>query len=128
MSDRLVTVATFSLPVEAHIAKTKLESEGIECFVADENIVSLNWLYSGAVGGIKLQVSEADYARAERILNVSPLDFGLKTEKSNPLACPRCHALKTRRLPLFRRLWRRLLRNDVDQECLACGSQWADEI
>ncbi|MDP6438554.1 MAG: hypothetical protein QGH74_02870 [Candidatus Brocadiia bacterium] len=49
--DRLVTIAAFSLPHEAHLARLRLEAEGIPCFVVDENIVAINWLYSNAARG-----------------------------------------------------------------------------
>ncbi|MGJ3255801.1 MAG: DUF2007 domain-containing protein [Alcanivorax sp.] len=47
----MITVARFSMPDEAHIAKSRLESEGIPAFVADEHTVGMNWLYSNAMGG-----------------------------------------------------------------------------
>jgi hypothetical protein len=68
MSDALTLIATFSHPFEAHLAKGKLESEGIEAFIADENIVGINWLYSNLVGGVKLKVREEDKERALKIL------------------------------------------------------------
>lgn len=88
--DRLVTIATFGLPVEAHIARSKLESEGIDAIVADDNIVSINWLYSSAVGGVKLQVPESQALRAREIL-----DAVTNTGKEGEvvlLPCPKCHA------------------------------------
>ena len=45
-----------------------LESEGIECFVKDEAITSAHPFLSNAVGGVKLQVRESHYKRAEEIL------------------------------------------------------------
>jgi len=68
MSDALILIATFSHPFEAHLAKGKLESEGIEAFIADENIVGINWLYSNLVGGVKLKVREEDRDRALKLL------------------------------------------------------------
>jgi hypothetical protein len=126
MSDRLVTVATFSLPFEVHLAKAKLESEGIECFVADENMVSLNWLYAGAIGGIKLRVSESDYLQAKKILNAEPLDFTLRGEDAAVLTCPRCHASKVRVLKAATVFWRQFFRRPkASHECLECGQAWS---
>ncbi|WP_444912317.1 putative signal transducing protein [Microbulbifer sp. PAAF003] len=65
----LVTVARFSFPYEAQIAKARLESEGIHAFIADEHTVNMQWLYSNAMGGIRLQVSERDLDEANKILN-----------------------------------------------------------
>jgi len=52
----LITVATFSFPHEAQIAKAKLDSEGIPAFIIDEHTINAQWLYSNALGGVKLQV------------------------------------------------------------------------
>ncbi len=67
--DKLVTVATFTDVIEAKIVQSMLESEGISCFVQDENIVGINWLYSAAVGGVKLKVREADRDEAAMLLS-----------------------------------------------------------
>ena len=68
MSEKLTIIASFSHPFEAHLAKGKLESEGIEAYIADENIVGINWLYSNLVGGVKLKVREDDRERALKSL------------------------------------------------------------
>ena len=52
----------------AHIALGRLHAEGIEAMLADENLVQTDWLYSIAVGGIKLQVDRQDAQRASQIL------------------------------------------------------------
>lgn len=69
---KLVTVARFDLMPLAHIAKGSLEAEGIPCHIADEHLVQTDWLYSIAVGGIKLQVDEEF---AERALAVLATDY-----------------------------------------------------
>ena len=57
------TIATFLQLQQAHFAKAKLESEGIEVFLKDELM-----LYSLAMGGITLQVEEHKAENAIRIL------------------------------------------------------------
>jgi hypothetical protein len=66
--DKLTTVITFTLPHDAHFAKGKLQSEGIEVFIKDELTAHVNHLYSGAIGGVKLQVRSIDVDAAHRIL------------------------------------------------------------
>jgi tetratricopeptide (TPR) repeat protein len=63
---QIVTVATFIHPVEANIAKTILDTEGIWSLIADENI---NRLYPLFQGGLRLQVRETDAERALELLN-----------------------------------------------------------
>src|SRR3569623_3432641 len=64
----LVTVATFDNMPAAHIAKGRLEIEGIPCWLKDEHLGQTDWLYNIAVGWIKLQVDAAHGMRARAIL------------------------------------------------------------
>ena len=68
MSDKLVTVATFSTLTEETIAKNKLEDAGLNIFLADSTTVQVAWHLSAAVGGIKLQVMDVDADRAVSLL------------------------------------------------------------
>jgi len=63
-----VTVLTASYPQQLWVIRTKLESEGIECFIKDELTVQSYNLYSNAVGGVKLQVLEEDVEQARKVL------------------------------------------------------------
>jgi tetratricopeptide (TPR) repeat protein len=85
----LVTIAKFSHPIEAHVAKTKLQASGVWSFLADEYTVRMNWLFSNTVGGVKLMVKAADVDIALEILNQEPYDPKLK--KSGP-QCPACES------------------------------------
>lgn len=64
----MIVVARFSFPHEAYIAKANLESAGIESFIADEHTVNTQWLYSNAIGGVRLMVAEEDLEDATEIL------------------------------------------------------------
>ncbi len=96
MSQQLVTVATFTQGIDAHLARLRLESEGIECVVADEHTVGANWLYSNAVGGVKLQVSTSDVERATGILSREPVfatpQVPESTEDDGDPRCPNCNS------------------------------------
>ena len=134
---RWVTVATFWTSAETHIARLKLESEGIECMIVDENLVATDWLWANALGGIKLQVPEEDLQRARELLTTRAQHI-LVAADGEPLfdgqaRCPRCGSddIYTQRfsrrmafisilllgapLPLLRRR----------QRCAACGFDWA---
>ncbi|UTW62172.1 DUF2007 domain-containing protein [bacterium SCSIO 12741] len=65
---RPVTIATFTYPSELAVIRARLESEGIECFAADELTVQVYNLMSNAMGGIRLQVDEKDAVRATELL------------------------------------------------------------
>ncbi|GAA4303175.1 DUF2007 domain-containing protein [Nibribacter koreensis] len=89
MKDELVTVSTYSSAIDAHLAKNKLESEGILAFLFDENMVSLNPLYNISIGGIKLKTLESDRAQAEAVLS-SLQDQPYTNEQNEVITCPQC--------------------------------------
>lgn len=85
------TIKTFDNFVDAHLLKAKLESEGITCFLFDENMVSLNPLYNVTIGGIKLNVQESDSKQALEIL--SEIENTLIVDDNNEvLKCPKCNS------------------------------------
>jgi Putative prokaryotic signal transducing protein len=65
----LVVLRAFRDMPEALLAKGRLQVSGIECFLADENMVRMDWFISNLLGGIKLMVQPADFSRASRILS-----------------------------------------------------------
>lgn len=65
-NDKLVTLNSYRSAINAHIDKTKLESEGIECFLENEG---MNWLYAGVVE-VNLKVNESDIKKAKEILEL----------------------------------------------------------
>ncbi len=64
--EKLVTICEFNQPAEAHIAKSKLESAGIECCIQDE---LGNLLYANAVCSVELQVKSSQLEQAKTILD-----------------------------------------------------------
>lgn len=66
MPDEMVTIARFNFPVEAQMARLRLESEGIEAFIAGNAISQM--VDPSGIYGIRLQVREEDAERAMAIL------------------------------------------------------------
>lgn len=66
--DKLVTVATFPLPQDAYVIRTRLEAEGIYSFLKDEFTVQTDNFLSNAIGGVKLQIRESEVERAIPLL------------------------------------------------------------
>jgi hypothetical protein len=71
----LTTIRKFRDLPDAILAKGLLESAGIECYLADENIVRLDWFISNAIGNMRLQVKLADAETAIEILDQPPTDI-----------------------------------------------------
>lgn len=87
----LILLKTLDDSISAHILKTRLESEGIPCFIHDENIVTLNPLYNFAVGGVKLMVNKSDLEKAIQVLK--DIDETPYTdEKDKEIRCPNCQS------------------------------------
>ena len=65
----MITIARYDFVTDAHIALGRLQAEGIEAQLADQHLVQTDWLYSIAVGGIRLLVPEEDEIRARHLLD-----------------------------------------------------------
>jgi hypothetical protein len=68
--DEITTLTHVSNSIEAHLMKGRLESCGIPCFIADDNMVSINPLYSNLIGGIRVRVRKFDLVEAREILGL----------------------------------------------------------
>lgn len=97
MSD-FVTITTYNDYLTANLDKQKLDEQGINCYLADENTITLQWTLKNALGGIKLRVPKQIADEAIRILNEKaeeiPTDFKLE-EKLNDIICPVCSSNNT---------------------------------
>jgi hypothetical protein len=80
-----ITVGWYLNPVEAQIAKSRLESEDIPAFLHSVNHSSMVWPITLALGGIQLQVPPSAVSRAKKILDIDEQD---KAEEVVP--CPGC--------------------------------------
>lgn len=99
-----VVVATFVSVGEAEAALSALEAAGIETFVGDENVVSVDWLYSQAIGGVKVVVAEQDLEAAREVLaSTAEPEETAATPEAAEVRCPRCGSKE-----FYRVEWRRL--------------------
>jgi Putative prokaryotic signal transducing protein len=70
-SGPLVMVRRFRDLPEAFVARSILDSAEIDSFLADENLVRIDWLYSNLIGGAKLMVRPEDFQEATALLDES---------------------------------------------------------
>jgi len=66
--DDFVTLTRCDQLVAAQLLCGRLDSEGIDCFIPDEHVANQTWHLSRAIGGIRVQVRQADLERAQQIL------------------------------------------------------------
>ena len=88
--EKFTFLRRFQYSSEAVIYQGKLESQGIEVYVRDNNIVDSNPLYSNAVGGVKLFVRTEDFDKANEILD--DVSLYAVDDENQPLKCPECGA------------------------------------
>lgn len=140
MSEDFVTVATFSQPVEAHLARSKLESEGITCFVSEELYNYGGWLFPSAQAKVKLKVPAAEAEMARNVLRPRPrlvVVAGTDNNRSDEdLICPRCRSFEVYYHHMNRRLGAIAIAflNVVGRSwkrkwiCKQCGYEWKDNL
>ncbi|MFV0606066.1 MAG: DUF2007 domain-containing protein [Niabella sp.] len=76
--------AVYDNYISANIAMGLLQNENINCWLKDENTVTIDPILTNAVGGIKLMVPEVQLDRAFSILDKTKQSFN----KQHP--CPQC--------------------------------------
>ena len=85
-------IANYQYTSEAYLFKGKLESEGVEVFLQNENTINTDPLLSNAVGGVKLFVKSEDVMKAKQILDAIP-EYSLD-DNGELLSCPNCASQK----------------------------------
>ncbi len=66
---RWQTIRSYPTVIEAELARTKLESQDIECFLHDTFLLSINSFLTNALGGVRLDVKPEDAERAIAVLD-----------------------------------------------------------
>jgi hypothetical protein len=80
---KLETIFSSNIPVDCHIVKGRLETEGIDCFIFDENIIWVHPFKAVAIGGVKLKVPSDQIQLANEIIDENgknDLTSALETE------------------------------------------------
>lgn len=125
----LITISRYSLPYEAHIAKSRLDAEGIPAFIADEHTINMQWLYSNAMGGVRLQVPEPYAEQALQVLNEDREQDLVELVGADVQRCPGCGSEDTQYHQIGRR-WAFLMFIGINfplfpirsgLKCNACG-------
>ncbi|MFL5786954.1 MAG: DUF2007 domain-containing protein [Flavisolibacter sp.] len=72
--------------IDAHIVMGRLQEEGINCWLKDENTVTIDPILTNAVGGIKIMVPKDQLEKA--------IQFNQQFTRENKqkLSCPECHS------------------------------------
>jgi len=122
-SGRLVAVAVFAHAVEAHLARARLEAEGIEAALVGEHVAGV--LVGVQSVSVHVPASDAERARAVLAAAAEMPDRPSADWVTDELDAPRCPACGSLRVVFERALWpfpalRRRAR------CERCGESWRD--
>jgi len=139
-----LVIQTYTYPQDAYIAKSFLESEGIEVLLKDELTAQVYNFYSNAIGGVKIMVKEVDYNRGIEALKAGGfinIDNKVRDDRieilelkrnTDTTICPFCNSNNIGRkkepniltvivffilgamFPIFRRSYK----------CFECGKEW----
>lgn len=115
MDEELITVRTYRFPQYAEADKMHLQAEEIPAFIADDNVVTWDWLLGQAIGFVKLQVP-ASYAEvAQKILDLHQPGQDLAEYLPEAPEAIRCLACGERMLK-------------DEPQCPACGWSYAETV
>ena len=81
------TVATFIRSEDAHLMRIKLEGHDIPAAVLDDLTASVMPHMTNAIGGIRVQVPDEHFSKAQQILRE---DQPLSADLREDLICPSC--------------------------------------
>lgn len=134
-NQRFIVLRRYRDMPDAFLFGSMLDSADIECYLADENTIRMDWFWSNFLGGIKVCVRRADEDAASSLLEQGvPEKFDVDGvgEYQQP-GCPMCQSFEVSFRGLNkavdyvgallggpRTLHRSLL------ECDACSHQWPE--
>ena len=88
--DKIVVFETFYNPIEANIVKARLMDSGVQCFLSDENTITINPLYTQALGGVKLHIFEKDIPLVKDIFQDENIQLPQEETEAGVENCPNC--------------------------------------
>lgn len=80
--DKIIVFRKFETPIDANLAKTKLDAHDIPCFLTEENTATLYTGQSFQLFGVRLHLFDKDAQLAAEILN--------EHVPTEPHVCPKC--------------------------------------
>ena len=138
------TVVSYPDLISAQLAQSLLSAEGIDSTIPEENFAGIDWRWSTALQGIRLQVDDGDADSALALLSLRP---GLLPDEyeaevhtaDEQQRCPQCGSdlmgsqrwrrrgkALTMLVPVLLFVWPLILAFGPRYECTQCGRLWRD--
>ena len=138
MIETPVLAKVFTDPNEANLCKVQLDLNDIEHYEENENTSTMNWLYTNAIGGIKIFIDEKDVEKAQKIFDrkeetddVEYIEADELKTSEEAMSCPECGSTNftfVRYNPLLIVLfWFTILpflKKSNKYQCLECYHKW----
>lgn len=88
----LLTIGAYSTWFEANLVISQLEAFDLHPTLVDAQTVNMNWLWSNALGGVKVQVPASEVEQARQILESEPAEppDDSESDQTAASACPVC--------------------------------------
>lgn len=138
----LKTIGNFPYLALAQLAQTRVEDEGIPALVPDQYLAGLEWRYTTAIGGVRLQVPPEHEEAARALLAnpqpIDPADLDAIGPAGEGDRCPSCgseeirpsrlrHGAKALTMlltPVVLLLWPVFLLLSYRLHCMSCDHEW----
>lgn len=101
MNPNFKILAVFEFSTEAHVTKSKLDSEGFTTMLMDEKTIDADPLVSNAIGGVKLLVHTKDFEKAVNIYN--EIRVYQTDTNGEDISCPTCGSHRILIAPIQRK-------------------------
>jgi Putative prokaryotic signal transducing protein len=83
MENKIVEIARFSKPEDAHILESLLKSEGIECYLRNEFTTQV--LYPANMGGVRVELLESEVSHAMEVMEANGYEFPKEDEEAEQI-------------------------------------------
>lgn len=135
--DAMVEVGNYPTTLDGAVDRARLNAAGIEAVLFDTEMAT-NWVYTNAIGGVRLMVAHGDREAARAVLaaDATPGDveaaaaaaeeYGEAGPLDDPETwCPNCHSRDIRVLDEAPRgLISRWFNPGAARTCRSCGHRW----
>lgn len=101
MNNNFKILAVFEFSTEAHVTKSRLDSEGFTTMLMDEKTIDTDPLISNAIGGVKLLVHTKDFKKAAEIYN--EIRTYQKDKNNKNITCLKCSSTRILIAPIQRK-------------------------
>ena len=124
---------SFTNYVDAHIILGRLQEEGIDCWLKNENTTTIMPIWTTAIGGIQLMVNQTQFERASAFLAT------IVAEKRKNVLCPKCGSSEVEFINTMRKpvnwlsaaatffLGDFAVMPEQRYHCFHCGEEWKAE-